>query len=93
MLLTVQNKRSFGHFHHAQYDLACICALLGARGEAIAWLASAARNGFPCVPQFETDSFLVSIADDPSFLQLLDDLRQERDAYAQLYAELRAGKG
>jgi TolB-like protein/tetratricopeptide (TPR) repeat protein len=93
VLMTVRHQRSFGHYHHAQYDLACIHALLGAAGEAIGWLAAAARNGFPCVPQFESDPFLAALAGESRFVELLDELRRERDAYARLYAELRAASG
>ncbi|HEY6052055.1 MAG TPA: protein kinase, partial [Thermoanaerobaculia bacterium] len=45
---TELNQRAFGHYHHAQYDVACALALLGDRDGAIAWLTAAAGNGYPC---------------------------------------------
>ena len=87
---TVSNERSFGHFHHAQYDVACIHALLGDHDEAVTWLAAAAHNGFPCAPQFESDPFLAALAGDGRFARLLRDLEEERAGYARLYRELRS---
>jgi len=90
VLLTIQKKRSFGHFHHAQYDLACIHALIGDVNEALAWLHEAARNGFPCGPQFESDSFLTPLRKDARFASLLANLREQRAEFSRLYAGLHA---
>lgn len=89
-LLTVEHRRSFGHYHHAQYDIACIYALLGDHGAAVTWLDEAARNGFPCYPQFAGDPFLRPLQGERRFTALLEKLRQESAGYGRLYGELRA---
>jgi tetratricopeptide (TPR) repeat protein len=87
--LTIQNKKSFIHYHHAQYDIACIHALLGETEEALDWLTDAAHNGFPCYAFFEIDSFLASIRGEDRFRRLISELREECAGYARLYEELR----
>jgi tetratricopeptide (TPR) repeat protein len=87
--LTIQNKKSFIHYHHAQYDIACIQALLGEREEAFRWLSDAAHNGFPCYRFFEIDPLLESIRGEERFRRLISDLRAECDGYGTLYLDLR----
>jgi TolB-like protein len=87
--LTIQNKKSFIHYHHAQYDIACIYALLGEKDEAIRWLTDAAHNGFPCYRFFEIDPLLEAIRGEEPFRALMSELRQECDGYRRLYEELR----
>jgi tetratricopeptide (TPR) repeat protein len=87
--LTIQNKKSFIHYHHAQNDIACIYALLGEREEALRWLADAAHNGFPCYRFFETDPLLDSIRGEERFRSLMTELRAECDGYRRLYETLR----
>jgi len=92
--LTIQNKKSFIHYHHAQYDIACIHALLGEKDEALRWLTDAARNGFPCYGFFETDPLLESVRGEDRFRQLILELREECAGYQRLYDELRrSGSG
>jgi adenylate cyclase len=86
--LTVQNKKSFIHYHHAQYDIACVHALLGQRDQALDWLSAAAHNGFPCYGFFETDPLLASIREEERFRRLMSELREECAGYARLYEEL-----
>ncbi|HEV8610496.1 MAG TPA: hypothetical protein VGS98_10590, partial [Thermoanaerobaculia bacterium] len=87
--LTIQHRRSFGHYHHAQYDVACVYALLGEREQALDWLTDAAHNGFPCYVFFETDPLLESIRGEERFRRLMAELREECAGYARLYEELR----
>ena len=87
--LTIQNKKSFIHYHHAQYDIACIHALLGEKDEALRWLTDAAHNGFPCYGFFEIDPLLESIRGDDRFRKLMSELREECAGYRRLYDELR----
>ncbi|MEO8431167.1 MAG: protein kinase [Acidobacteriota bacterium] len=88
--LTEQNRRAFGHYHHAQYDVACALSLLGDRDRALAWLTDASRNGFPSHALFESDPLLAPIRSDPRFGALMADLRSERDRYAALWKSLRS---
>ena len=87
--LTIQNKKSFIHYHHAQYDIACIHALLGEREEALRWLEDAAHNGFPCHGFFEADPLLESIRGEERFRRLMSGLREECAGYRALYLDLR----
>lgn len=86
--LTVQNRRNFGHYHHAQYDVACALALIGDRDQAVVWLEDAATNGFPCYSFFELDPWLREIRNEPRFRSLMQALRSECDGYRALYASL-----
>ncbi|HEY6065036.1 MAG TPA: tetratricopeptide repeat protein, partial [Thermoanaerobaculia bacterium] len=86
--LSIQNKKAFRHYHHAQYDIACTHALLGEREEALRWLSDAAHNGFPCSGFFEIDPLLESIRNEERFRALMSELRVECDGYRRLYGEL-----
>jgi TolB-like protein len=85
---TVAARRSFGHYHHAQYDLGCINAVLGRSGEAIRWVADAARNGFPCSAFFRKDPLLENLHADPAFGALMDSLDAQCGEYEALYQSL-----
>jgi serine/threonine protein kinase/Tfp pilus assembly protein PilF len=87
--VTVRNQKAFGHYHHAQYDVACVYAQLGEVGLAVQWLTDAARNGFPCVTIFERDPLLAGIRSDARFTSLIADTKTECERYAALYRELR----
>jgi tetratricopeptide (TPR) repeat protein len=86
---TIQNRKTFIHYHHAQHDIACIYAMLGERAEALRWLSDSARNGFPCYRFFEADPLLEGIRGEDRFHELMAELRVECDGYRALYAGLR----
>jgi serine/threonine protein kinase/tetratricopeptide (TPR) repeat protein len=86
--LSIQNRKAFRHYHHAQHDIACIHALLGEREEAIRWLADAAHNGFPCYGFFEIDPLLEPIRNEERFRDLMAELRAECDGYRSLYLDI-----
>jgi TolB-like protein len=88
--LVVRNRKLFGHYHHAQYDVACIEASLGNKAAALEWLTEASRNGFPCVPFFETDPWLEPLREEPGFQGLIETLKGEREGYRRLYGQLTA---
>jgi serine/threonine protein kinase/tetratricopeptide (TPR) repeat protein len=88
MELSIQHRKAFRHYHHAQYDIACIHALLGEREEAIRWLADAAHNGFPCYGFIEIDPLLEPIRNEERFRALMVELRAECEGYRTLYGEL-----
>jgi TolB-like protein/Tfp pilus assembly protein PilF len=89
--LTVEVKRRYGHFHHDQYDLATIHALLGRTDDALRWLTEAARNGYPCAPFFEKDPLLAGLRAHPGFAPLMAELRAECREYARLWAGIGPG--
>ena len=88
--LAIEGRTTFGHFHHTQYDIACIHALLGDRDSALEWLRQAARNGYPCGPLFECDPFLAALRGTEGFAKLLADLGVERQRYLDVYEEARS---
>jgi predicted Zn-dependent protease len=83
-----ENGTRYGHYHHLQYDVACIHSLLGRKEQAVAWLTDGARNGYPCSAHFERDEFLEPLRGVEGFERLLRDVRAESQGYARLYAEL-----
>jgi len=89
--LALSAEKAYGHFHHDQYDVACIHALLGEREEALRWLGEAARNGYPCRPFFEIDPLLASVREDPRFAALMDEIGAECAGYARLWTDLGSG--
>jgi serine/threonine protein kinase/Tfp pilus assembly protein PilF len=91
--LTVQNRKAFIHYHHAQYDIACIYAQLGDREAAVHWLTDSAHNGFPCYDFFQRDPLLEPIRTEVGFRSLMAELRAESDGYRALYRDLRAEAG
>jgi tetratricopeptide (TPR) repeat protein len=90
--LTVRNRKAVGHYHHAQYDVACAYALLGDGDTALTWLADAAHNGFPCHSFFERDPLLESVRSRKRFVTLMDELRSECDGYRVLWRSLHSGE-
>ena len=89
MAATVQHRKAFGHYHHAQYDVACICAALGRHDEAMQWLTDAARNGFPCHGTFLRDRLLAPLRRRADFVALLEEVAAERERCRRAYYESR----
>ncbi|MGH9465602.1 MAG: TPR end-of-group domain-containing protein, partial [Thermoanaerobaculia bacterium] len=81
-------RQAFGHYHHAQYDIACIFALLGELARALEVLAAAAANGFPCGDFFAIDPLLANLRGTPAFRGLLAKLEAEKARYRAIYAEV-----
>jgi len=88
--LTIKNEKAFGHYHHAQYDVACVYTQLGEPDLAVQWLTGAARNGFPCAGFFEHDPLLAPIRADERFRRLVASCWEECNEYAALYRRLGA---
>jgi hypothetical protein len=85
-------RKSYGHYHHAQYDIGCIYAQIGESDEALTWIEAAARNGFPCYRFFERDPLLAPARTHPRFATLMNELRTECDGYRKVYTELTRSK-
>ncbi len=90
--LIVSKRKSYGHYHHALYDMACIQSLLGRKDRALAVLTEAAHDGYPCHPLFESDPYLESVRGEARFVKLIDELKSECEGYARLYADLQSGR-
>ncbi len=87
---TEQARRDFGHYHHAQYDVACALAALGEHDAAITRLREAAGNGYPCPTFFAVDPLLDPLRGHADFRRLMQELEAERATYRNLYLELGA---
>lgn len=76
-----ETGRSFVHFHHTAYNIACAYALMNKTGQAIKWLQDAADDGFPCYPLFENDASLNSLRKDERFIAFMTKQRQQWEKY------------
>ena len=69
--LAIQKGRGFGHFHHTAYHIASAYALMNKPDQALKWLDSAATEGFPCYPLFESDPNLNNLRQDARFTDFM----------------------
>lgn len=69
--------KGYVHFHHTEYNIASVYALLNRPRAAVQWLRRAADDGWPCYPYFATDPNLDTIRKDSEFVALLADLRRQ----------------
>jgi adenylate cyclase len=69
------SAKSFGHAHHAYYQVASILALLGRPEEAFAWLERSVSSGFACWPFFLKDVHLQTLRQLPEFEMLVSSLQ------------------
>jgi TolB-like protein len=81
----LDSPRSFGHIHHAYHQIACVYAVLGDTGKAMAWLERTIETGFPCWSFFRIDPHLESLREKPEFKRLVGDLEQK---YAALKIQI-----
>jgi TolB-like protein/Flp pilus assembly protein TadD len=86
---TRQARQDFGHYHHAQYDVACALAVLGDPDAAMSWLRDTVANGYPCPSLFAIDPLLDALRGRDDFQGLMGELVAERERYRRLY---RAGE-
>ncbi|HEX9799493.1 MAG TPA: protein kinase [Thermoanaerobaculia bacterium] len=86
--LVERNRRALNHYHHAQYEVATSLAHLGESDAALAQLAEAAHNGFPCFDYFARDPLLGPLRGESRFTALLAEMDAERGRYRELWREL-----
>ena len=86
---TMRNRKPYGHFHHAQFDVGCALALLGRHDEALGWLSDAVHGGFPCLPAVENEPLLESLRGHSGYRSLVGQLREMRDHYAAVFNSVR----
>lgn len=77
----IEKGRTFGHFHHTAYHIACAYALMNKPDEAMKWLEAAAEDGFPCYPLFEKDPNLDKLRQDARFEAFLSKQKQRWEYY------------
>lgn len=73
----IEKGKGFGHFHHTAYNIACAYSLMNKPEQAIKLLQSAADDGFPCYPLFETDPYLNPLRKESRFVSLMMRLKQQ----------------
>ena len=86
---TMQNRKAYGHFHHAELEVACALAILGKNEESLDHLTSAVRSGFPSLPAVQNDPLLSSLRDEERYRELVGELCASQHHYRQLYDNLR----
>ena len=69
------NPKSFGHAHHAYYQIACILSLLNRPEVALDWLERSVDNGFACWPFFLKDPSLKNLRGHSQFDLLIGSLQ------------------
>ena len=74
--LAEEKASSFGHYHHAQYDVACVYARLGEKEEALAWAGRAAQR-VSFIYRLRARSVPEPIRDEIGFRGLVEELRDE----------------
>ena len=79
--LAVEKERDSVQFHHTAYNIGAAYALMNKPEQAIEWLQSAAEDGFPCYPVFETDPHLNNIRPDPRFVAFIAKLKEQWERY------------
>jgi hypothetical protein len=82
---TEASRRAFGHYHHAQYDVACVLARTGDLESALDWLRAAATNGYPCAFFFELDPLLAPLRGLAGYREIIDFCRAESDACREVW--------
>jgi DNA-binding winged helix-turn-helix (wHTH) protein/tetratricopeptide (TPR) repeat protein len=69
------NPKSFGHAHHAYYQIACILSLLNRPEVAFEWLERSVDTGFACWPFFLKDPGLKNLRGHSQFDLLIGSLQ------------------
>ena len=69
------NPKSFGHAHHAYYQIARILSLLNQPDAALDWLERSVDTGFACWPFFLKDPCLKNLRRYPQFELLVSSLQ------------------
>jgi len=77
----LEQRKGFGHFHHAAYNIASAYALMNEPEPAIQWLRDAASDGYPSYALFENDASLNSLRSDSRFIQFMTELRKQWNYY------------
>ena len=68
-------------YHHFTYDIARIYGLDGKAEEALKWLRTTVKEGFPCYTLFARDPFLDPVRKDPAFIQFMAEMKTRWEGY------------
>jgi TolB-like protein/Tfp pilus assembly protein PilF len=80
-LSVLEKVRTIRAYHHSTYNIARIYALGGNSKEALKWLRVTVKEGFPCYPLFERDTFLDRIRQDPEFIKFMAEMKERWEGY------------
>jgi TolB-like protein len=75
-----ESPHSFGHTHHAHYQIASIYSVLGETEKAMAWLERSVDAGNPCWPFFKVDPNLQNLRREGRFQRLVAALERQYTA-------------
>ena len=78
----IRSGEGGSHLHHAAYNVASAYALLGRKGEALAWLRRTADEGMPCYPLFVKDPNLDALRSDPGFQTFMAGMKEQWERFA-----------
>lgn len=79
--------KGYGHFHHTEYGIGEVYAILGNKREALVWLKLAAEDGLPCYPLFVRDMHLENLKNDPEYQQFLEGIRKQWEGYRKDFGQ------
>lgn len=85
--IAIEHGKGFGHFHHTEYNIACVYALMKKNQPALDWLRKACDDGWPCYPLFTWDHNLDNLRDDPQFISFMDELKKQWEHFNSIYSE------
>jgi serine/threonine protein kinase/tetratricopeptide (TPR) repeat protein len=77
----IKADRGLSHYHHVEYAIGVVYALIGKKAAAVEWLERAAAHGLPCYPLYRDDPSLASLRGDPAFEALLSRLKSQWEGY------------
>jgi eukaryotic-like serine/threonine-protein kinase len=77
----LKRERRYRGYHHDTYNIARIYALGGNSKDALKWLRVTVKEGFPCYPLFERDSFLDRIRQDSEFIKFMAEMKERWEGY------------
>ncbi len=80
-----QASRGFGHFHHAEYNIASAYALMNKTDLAVDWFERTIGDGFNCYPMFKNDSHLNNLRSQPRFETLMEAERIKWEDYRRKF--------
>ena len=81
----MQQKKAFGHFHHALYNIACAYAWLNDTEQALSCLQEVAEDGLPCYGLFNTDVNLASLRANKDFQKFLAKQKERYERMNRLF--------
>jgi len=77
----IKADRGLSHYHHDEYAIGVVYALIGKKAAAVQWLERAAAHGLPCYPLYRDDPGLDPLRRDPAFVEFLSKMRAQWEGF------------